>query len=335
MPSTQSLISTDIDYERPGLQNGTLRVPYSHDRSAYGHIPIPITVLKGGDGPTVLLTGGNHGDEYEGPVALMKLIRRLPSMSIKGRLIVVPALNFPAFINGSRTSPIDRGNLNRVFPGARNGHITEMIAHYADTELFPRADVVIDLHAGGASFNHLPTVLAAPPADISRSAETVNADALRVARHAQRAIADQAGAQQRRRLDVAVLLRQVKAVAAVGNGALRETAVYRVAGKTGIVAKIFPRRQAVAAMPARVANPGHAHPVSEDEPRHAHAEPGDRADDFVTWNDRLFGMLELMVNQMKIGAAHAARVNIDQNLAGAGHGIRQLLLAQKRRAAVE
>ena len=171
MPSTPSLISTDIDYERLGLQNGTLRVPFSHDRSAYGHIPIPITVLKGGDGPTVLLTGGNHGDEYEGPVALMKLVRRMPSMSINGRLIVVPALNFPAFINGSRTSPIDKGNLNRVFPGARNGHVTEMIAHYADTELFPRADVVIDLHAGGASFNHLPALLAAPPADASRRAE--------------------------------------------------------------------------------------------------------------------------------------------------------------------
>lgn len=172
-PSQKSLISTDIDYDREGFQTGTLRIPYSHDRSAYGHIPTPIAVLKHGDGPTVLLTGGNHGDEYEGPVALMKLLQRMPSMRIDGRLIVIPSLNFPAFLNGSRTSPIDRGNLNRMFPGDRNGSLTAMIAHYVDTELFPRADIVFDLHAGGASFDHMPTLLAALPGNAERHAEYI------------------------------------------------------------------------------------------------------------------------------------------------------------------
>ncbi|BEV14345.1 succinylglutamate desuccinylase/aspartoacylase family protein [Herbaspirillum sp. DW155] len=165
MNATQSLIQTDIDYEREGFQTSVLRLPYSHNRSAYGHIPIPIAVLKQGHGPTLLLTGGNHGDEYEGPVALMKLMQEMPKMQINGRLIVIPALNFPAFLNGSRTSPIDSANLNRVFPGSRNGSVTEMIAHYVDTELFPRADIIFDLHAGGASFNHLPALLAALPRD--------------------------------------------------------------------------------------------------------------------------------------------------------------------------
>ncbi|VVE03751.1 succinylglutamate desuccinylase/aspartoacylase family protein [Pandoraea soli] len=172
MHNSASLIASDIDYERTGLQTGTLRLPYSHDRSAYGHVPIPVAVLNAGPdtGPTVLLTGGNHGDEYEGPIALMKLLQRLPTLSIRGRLIVIPALNFPAFANGTRTSPIDKGNLNRLFPGARNGLPTEMIAHYVETELLPRADVVIDLHAGGASFDHAPTLLAAPPVDAARRA---------------------------------------------------------------------------------------------------------------------------------------------------------------------
>ncbi|MFP3603568.1 succinylglutamate desuccinylase/aspartoacylase family protein [Paraburkholderia sp. SIMBA_053] len=172
MSTSASLIATDIDFERSGFQTGTLRLPYSHDRSAYGHVPIPLAVLNAGagTGPTVLLTGGNHGDEYEGPVALMKLMQRMPSMTIRGRLIVIPGLNFPAFVNGTRTSPIDRGNLNRLFPGARNGQPTEMIAHYVESELLPRADVVIDLHAGGASFEHAPTLLASPPADGERHA---------------------------------------------------------------------------------------------------------------------------------------------------------------------
>lgn len=165
MNQQPSLIATDVDYEAEGFQHGHLRLPWSHDRSGYGHIPIPVAVLKRGVGPTLLLTGGNHGDEYEGPVALMNLVRRMPAMELRGRLIVVPGLNLPALLNGSRTSPIDGANLNRVFPGARNGTLTEMIAHYADTELFPRADLVFDLHAGGLSTNYLPTLLASPPAD--------------------------------------------------------------------------------------------------------------------------------------------------------------------------
>ena len=169
----RSLIQSTVDFDRPGLQVGTLNVPYSHDRSAYGRIPIPIAVLNGSPGPTVLLTGGNHGDEFEGPLALMKLLQRLPNISIRGRLIVIPALNFPAFLQGKRTSPIDGLNLNRIFPGNRNGSVSEMIAHYADTELFPIADIVVDLHAGGASFNHLPMVLAALPADVRRHDEYI------------------------------------------------------------------------------------------------------------------------------------------------------------------
>ena len=96
MTTATSRITTDVDFERDGFQTGTLRVPHCHDRSAYGHIAIPLAVLKNGDGPTLLLTGGNHGDEYEGPVALMKLINRMPALSIAGRLIVISGLNFPA-----------------------------------------------------------------------------------------------------------------------------------------------------------------------------------------------------------------------------------------------
>ncbi len=163
-----SRIGTDIDYERDGFQRGFLRLPFSHDRSGYGYIPIPIAVLKRGVGPTVLLTGGNHGDEYEGPIALMKLMAGMAELAISGRLIVIPSLNLPAVLKGSRTSPLDGVNLNRAFPGNRNGSLTEMIAHYVDTELFTRTDFAFDIHAGGASTNYLPTVFAQPPLDPAR-----------------------------------------------------------------------------------------------------------------------------------------------------------------------
>lgn len=168
---TSTRITTQIAFDRDGIQHGTLQVPYSRDRSAYGHIPIPITVIRGGEGARLLLTGGNHGDEYEGPIALNKLVHRLEKGGVQGTLIVIPSLNFPAVLNASRTSPIDGGNLNRLFPGRRDGSITEMIAHYVEHELFPRVDGAIDLHAGGASFDHLPTLLTFPPVDASARAD--------------------------------------------------------------------------------------------------------------------------------------------------------------------
>ena len=107
---------------RDGLQTGTLRIPHSHNRSAYGYIPIPIMVAKRGDGPTVLFSGANHGDEYEGPLALMALARSLPLDSLNGRIIIVPALNMPAYRAGTRVSPIDQVNLNRAFPRRPQRH---------------------------------------------------------------------------------------------------------------------------------------------------------------------------------------------------------------------
>ncbi len=64
-----------------------------------------------------------------------------------------------------------------------------------------------------------------------RCAEAVDAEAAGVARHAQCAIADQARAQQRRRVRVIDDRRQAKAVARVGHRVLGVAAVTRVAGE--------------------------------------------------------------------------------------------------------
>src|SRR5690554_1949379 len=139
-----SPIRPTIDLDAPGLRHGFLKLPYSSDASAWGSVMIPICVARNGDGPTALLTGGNHGDEYEGPVALYKLAASLELDRIHGRVIIVPAMNYPALEAGRRTSPIDNGNLNRVFPGSPNGTVTEKIADYFCRELLPRADLVLD-----------------------------------------------------------------------------------------------------------------------------------------------------------------------------------------------
>ncbi|CAG9196844.1 N-alpha-acetyl-L-2,4-diaminobutyric acid deacetylase [Paraburkholderia sabiae] len=151
-----SPISATVDFNADGEQHGFLKLPYSHDASAWGAVMIPITVIRNGDGPTALLTGGNHGDEYEGPIVLSKLASTLKTSDVKGRVIIVPFMNYPAFRAGSRTSPIDRGNLNRAFPGKPDGTVTEKIADYFQRYLLPLADYVLDLHAGGRTLDFVP-----------------------------------------------------------------------------------------------------------------------------------------------------------------------------------
>jgi N-alpha-acetyl-L-2,4-diaminobutyrate deacetylase len=152
----RSPVSPTVDFERDGVQHGFLRLPHSRDDSAWGSVMIPVAVIRNGGGQTALLTGGNHGDEYEGPIALFDLARALDPGEVSGTVIIVPAMNYPAFRAGTRTSPIDRGNLNRSFPGRPDGTVTEKIADYFQRELLPRADLVLDFHSGGKTLDFLP-----------------------------------------------------------------------------------------------------------------------------------------------------------------------------------
>lgn len=158
MTATQSPITTDVDYDRDGKQVSYLRAPHSRNTSGWGSLLIPIVVIKNGVGPTVLFTAGIHGDEYEGPVSLLKLGRELEPEAVQGRVIILPALNLPAVRNNTRLSPIDGKDLNRVFPGNPRGTMTEIIAHYVRHAIVPLCDAVVDLHSGGYSMNFVPYI---------------------------------------------------------------------------------------------------------------------------------------------------------------------------------
>ena len=157
MPATQ--ITAEIDFAADGKHVGYLRVPHSVHRSAYGWIPVPVVSIRNGDGPTVLLLAGVHGDEYEGQIALSRLANDLAPEQIRGRVILLPMSNLPAAKAGLRTSPLDDGNLNRTFPGDPGGTPTAMIADYLEQTLFPMADYLVDLHSGGSSLFYPPTLL--------------------------------------------------------------------------------------------------------------------------------------------------------------------------------
>lgn len=155
----ETSIISEVDFEASGKHAGFLRVPHSVHRSAYGWIPIPVVSIKNGQGPTIVMMAGNHGDEYEGQIAISNLARKLDAADVRGRVILLPMVNTPAAQAGLRTSPIDEGNLNRLFPGDSGGSPTEMIAHYVEEVLMPLADFAVDLHSGGSSLFYPATLL--------------------------------------------------------------------------------------------------------------------------------------------------------------------------------
>jgi N-alpha-acetyl-L-2,4-diaminobutyrate deacetylase len=152
----RSPVAPTIDFDAPGLRHGHLRLPWSRNDSAWGNLMIPVTVAVGAPGPTVLVTGGNHGDEYEGPLAILDFALGLDAEALSGRVILLPFFNFPAVKTGARVSPIDGVNLNRCFPGAPDGSVTRQIADFVLRGLVPKADLVLDFHSGGKTLDFLP-----------------------------------------------------------------------------------------------------------------------------------------------------------------------------------
>lgn len=144
-----------IDFERVGLSSGTVAVPHSVDRSPYYQIQLPFWRLRAGEGPSILLLGGNHGDEYEGPTVLTKFLQAVSADDISGAITIFPALNTPAVAAHARCSPFDGSNLNRSYPGSVGGMPTDQIAAFVSQEIIPRHDAVFDFHAGGTSMAHI------------------------------------------------------------------------------------------------------------------------------------------------------------------------------------
>ncbi len=145
----------ELDFETPGRRD--YYVALAHD-SIWGDHLIPLTVMVGPHacaGEGLVAFGANHGNEYEGPVAIRHLLADINQADVVGRIILVPILNVAAFRAGTRDSSLDDGkNLNRAFvDGAGRvpalAGITHRIAAFVRAVIWPLVHVVIDLHAGG------------------------------------------------------------------------------------------------------------------------------------------------------------------------------------------
>ncbi len=164
--SAESRIRLNFDLDQAGRQFGDLMLRWSENTNPLGYHPVPVISIKGRSGPTVLVIGGTHGDEFEGPAAIMRLAHNLPPDKLSGQLILMPALNAPAVAASWRVSPLDGANLNRAFPGDPDGGPTAMLADFIETVVMPRCDAVIDLHSGGKASFFQPCALATRTADV-------------------------------------------------------------------------------------------------------------------------------------------------------------------------
>ncbi|MDZ4820276.1 MAG: succinylglutamate desuccinylase/aspartoacylase family protein [Planctomycetota bacterium] len=144
-----------LDFDSPGRRD--YFVALEHD-SVWGSHLIPLTVFvgpKAQPGKGLVAFGSNHGNEYEGPVALKHLLGEIKIEDVVGRIILVPVLNVAAFRAGTRESTLDDGvNMNRAFvDGAGRtpalGGITHRIAAFVRESIWPQVHIVIDLHSGG------------------------------------------------------------------------------------------------------------------------------------------------------------------------------------------
>ncbi len=125
--------------------------PLNVSRRADGSdIFVPLMVVNGREnGPVLNISGGCHGDEYEGMEAVRRAYANCDPDALKGAVIGVPVLNYAAFEAGQRVSAYDLANLNRNFPGIENGFYTQRLAHVYFNQVIRKADYIIDLHGGG------------------------------------------------------------------------------------------------------------------------------------------------------------------------------------------
>lgn len=143
-----------LDLDSPGRRDYWLAL--EHD-SIWGDHLIPLTVMVGPRAEPergLVVFGSNHGNEYEGPVAIKHLLKEIRLDDVLGRIILIPVLNPAAFLAGTRESGDDGLNLNRAFVDGAGvtpalSSITHRIAALVRQQIWPRVHVVLDLHSGG------------------------------------------------------------------------------------------------------------------------------------------------------------------------------------------
>ena len=142
------------EYIEPG-KGGRLNLEVA---KLHTNTPIQIPVLvqhAKKEGPVLLLLAGSHGDEVNGTEIVRQIIKKGWNKPTSGTVICIPVFNIFAFLNLSREFP-DGRDLNRSFPGTKNGSLASQFAYHFMSEIAPYVDIVIDFHTGAVQRNNFP-----------------------------------------------------------------------------------------------------------------------------------------------------------------------------------
>src|SRR5439155_15791789 len=135
-------------------------------------------------------------------------------------------------------------------------------------------------------------------------------------------VPSEAGAQERRRLEVWIAFGNREAEPGVRCRVVRIAAVNVVAREARSLAQVLAPGEAELAHAAGPSQPGDANPVAQPRRGHAFAGFDHLRNDLVAEDEGKFRLGQLTVDDMEIGPADPARMDFQQNLARArrGHG---------------
>ena len=147
MPNTSIEILGKAVSQGKGIQIN-LDIAKLHTRTK---IEVPIIIERAREpGPTVLITGGIHGDEINGVEIVRQIVAKKYNKPEKGMVICIPVVNIFGFLSQTRQFP-DGRDLNRVFPGSKRGSLASIFAYHLMNDIVPLADYCLDFHTGGAN----------------------------------------------------------------------------------------------------------------------------------------------------------------------------------------
>lgn len=122
--------------------------------------PVPVLVAHGEKpGPKLCLTAAIHGDELNGIEMVRRLMYELEPNELAGTVIGVPIVNLDGFRSGTRYLS-DRRDLNRYFPGNKDGSAASRVAHSLFGNIVSHCDYLVDLHTGSQKRVNLPQLRA-------------------------------------------------------------------------------------------------------------------------------------------------------------------------------
>jgi len=134
-------------------KNYTQKVKYSFLKILTGsdlsRRRLPFMIIESiNPGPVVWLTGCVHGDEVTGIVTIQEVFKSIQKRPLlKGALYAFPLMNPIGFEAATRNITISREDLNRSFPGDKNGSLAERIADKIFTTIKQtKPTLVLDLH---------------------------------------------------------------------------------------------------------------------------------------------------------------------------------------------